>query len=478
MKETSVQKNTIFNAIKSASSIIFPLITFPYASRVLQTEAIGKVNFGNSVVNYVSLLATLGITTYAVRECAKVRDDKQQLGNVASQMFSINVFTTLVAYIILGLTLMFAKPLENYRLLIVVQSTVVLFTTLGTDWLNTAMEDFRFITLRTIFFQVVSLILMFLFVKGPEDYLLYAAITVVSSGGANLTNIFYRRKFCRVHITVRIDLKRHMGPILLLFSMILSQTIYVNSDVTIIGLFRGDHEVGLYSTAVKVYTIVNTMVASVAFVVMPKLTYWFAKKDYGQINLLLRYGLGFIVTLGFPCIVGINAVCKDIIMLLAGAEYLEAVPALHILTIALLGSFFGGFVGNLIMIPSGREKICLRTSLISALTNMVLNLIFIPIFGFVAAAATTAVAEFISFFIGLHYVEKQIKIGDLKKLLFAPLLGCVAMVVVVLLVSAFIKALAVRLVLSIALGAGVYLAVLVLMKHEFTLSMLRRNSKP
>lgn len=477
MKEANIQKNSIYNAIKSAAAIVFPLISFPYASRVLLTEGIGKVNFGNSVISYFTLIATLGISTYAMRECAKVRDDKAKLSATASQMFSINMVTTVLSYILLALTLLFAKPLEEYRLLIVVQSTAILFTTLGADWLNTAMEDFKYLTLRTVAFQALSLVAMFLFVRKPEDYLIYALISVVSAAGSNFLNIFYRRRYCSVRFTFNMDLRKHLGPILLLFSMILSQTIYVNSDVTIIGLYRGDHEVGLYSTAVKIYTIVNTMVASVAFVVMPKLTYWFSKKDYGEINSLLRYGLGFIVTLGLPCIVGVNTVCRDVVEFLAGPEYLDAAPALHILTIALLGSFLGGFVGNLIMIPSGREKVCLLTSLISAALNLVLNMIFIPIFGFVAAAATTATAELTGFFIALHFVEKQVNVGNLRKLLLPPIIGCAAMAATVLLVSAVIDTLLLRLIISVALGAILYLAVLILMKHEFTLDLLKKANK-
>lgn len=477
MKEANIQKNTLYNMIKSAAAILFPLISFPYAARILLTEGIGKVNFGNSIISYFSLLATLGITTYAIRECAKVRDDKPQLEKTASQLFSINLFTTLLSYLVLALTLLFARPLADYRLLIIIQSSTILLSTLGTEWLNSAMEDFRFITLRTVLFQVLSLVLMFLFVRGPEDYLIYAGITVVSSAGASLTNILYRRRFCRIRLVLKMDLKKHLPSIMVLFSLILSQTIYVNSDVTMIGLFRGDHEVGLYSTAVKIYNIVNTMVASVAFVVMPKLTYWYARKDYDQINDLLRYGLGFIVTLGFPCIAGVNAVCSDVVELLAGSAYLPAVPALHILTLALLGSFLGGFVGNLILIPSGREKICLFTSLLSAGINLVLNLIFIPIFGFTAAAATTAIAEITGFLVGLRFVEKQVSLGNLKKLVLPPVLGCAVMVSAIFLIGPLVEQTALRLILSVGCGAILYLGILLLTKHEFTISMLRKIRK-
>ena len=110
------------------------------------------------------------------------------------------------------------------------------------------MEDFKFIAIRTMLMQMVSLILMFIFVKKPEHYMIYAGISVLSSSGANLINIFYRRRYCKIRFTHNMDIKKHLPRILLLFSLLLSQTIYVNSDMTILGLMKGDHEVGLYST--------------------------------------------------------------------------------------------------------------------------------------------------------------------------------------------------------------------------------------
>ena len=125
----SLKINTILNMIKTCSSIIFPLITFPYISRVLMTENVGKVNFGDSYVSYFSLIATLGITTYAIRECAKVRDDKRRLEEVASEIFSINICTTMLAYVLLFSSLFLFRRLDAYRNLIVIQSVVIVFTT-------------------------------------------------------------------------------------------------------------------------------------------------------------------------------------------------------------------------------------------------------------------------------------------------------------------------------------------------------------
>ena len=215
--DNKVRKNSIYSLLKAFSQVVFPLITFPYISRVLHAENVGKVNFGNSIISYVSLAASLGITTYAVRECSKIKDDKNKLENMVGQIISLNMVTTFIAYIGLALALLAAKPLENYREMIIILSTTVLFTTLGADWLNTAMEDFKYITVRTFLFQLVSIAAMLLFVRKPEDYMRYAVITVIASSGASITNMVYRRKFCKTKQTLNIDWKRQLPPVLLLF---------------------------------------------------------------------------------------------------------------------------------------------------------------------------------------------------------------------------------------------------------------------
>lgn len=473
MQKTNVKANTVFNIIKSIFGIIYPLIAFPYISRVLMAESVGKVNFGSSIVSYFSLIASLGVTTYAVRECSKIRDDKEKLGKTASQILSINVGSTLVAYVALAVTLIVARPLENYRILICIQSSAILFMTLGADWLNTAMEDFKFIAIRTTGMQIFSLVLMFVFVRKPEDYIIYAITSVIASSGANIINIFYRRKFCKTKLTLHMNMKKHLPPILLLFTMTFSQIIYTNSDTTMLGLIRGDFEVGLYSTAVRIYQLVNTVIASVAWVVMPQLSAGFAKHDYKKVNGLLKYSLNFIIVLGLPCIAGVNVIGKQIILIIAGDQYLGATTALHILTCTLFFSLIGGWIGNMTMLPAGREKVCLFSCGMSALVNIVLNFLLIPYFGLNATAATTAIAECVGVIVLSRFFDENIKINDFKEMLKAPLVGCVG----IILVSSLAKVIFASDILIAAFTAIgsviVYGLALVLMKNEFALGFLQ-----
>ncbi len=227
----SLKVNSILNTLKSVFSIIFPLITFPYVSRVLGPLNVGKVNFGNTFVGYFSLIASLGVTTYAIRECSTVRDDKRKLETVASEIFSINVVTTVVAYVLLAITMVLFRKLDVYRSLIIVQSSAILFRTWGADWINSAMEDFKYITIRTMLIQVLSLIAMFILVRNESDYFRYAVISVVASSGSDLANVLYRRKYCTIRLTRTMRWGVHFRPIVMLFVMCLTLPILPCCDL-------------------------------------------------------------------------------------------------------------------------------------------------------------------------------------------------------------------------------------------------------
>lgn len=469
-----IGSNTIYNTIKTVFGIIFPLITFPYISRVLGVENIGKINYGLSVVNYFSLIASLGITTYAIRECSKVRENKSELSNTASQILSINIVTTIISYLLLFITLAFATRLEAYRGLILLQSVSILFVTLGADWLNMAMEDFRYITIRTVFVQFISLLLMFLFVKRPEDYVKYAIITVIANSGANAVNVLYRRKFCMTRFTMDIDWKRHLVPIFTLFSMMVFQTVITNADTTMLGFIKGDTQVGLYSTSLRIYNLVNQVVAAIAWVVMPQLSASFAQKDYAEVNKVLKYVLSHTFVLGVPSIVGLNAITEPLIEVFAGKEFIAASTSLHIFTISLALSFAGGFFGNMILLPSGREKHFMIACIVTAVVNVILNLIAIPRWGLNGAAFTTVISDMVCLFLIVPKIEKDIKINGMFEVVKAPIVGGLAIVMICECTKVFIKNSIILVVVSIGLSGLIYALILILLKNHYFLQAVWR----
>ncbi|MDD3138281.1 MAG: oligosaccharide flippase family protein [Lachnospiraceae bacterium] len=471
MDYTKVKKNTILNIVKTISTILFPMVIFMYASHVLGADGLGKIKFSNSIINYILLISTLGIGTYAIRECSKVKNDKIQFASLVSRLYMINIITTAIAYIILFFVMCFFSKLADYKDIIVVQSGIVIFTTLGAEWLNMALEDYKYITIRTFISQLIAIIAVFIFVREPNDYLKFAAITMITSSGAYITNIYYRKRYVKIQLPIKIDVKKHLPPILFLFSMTLAQSIYVNVDSTMLGLMRSDFEVGLYASAVNIYNVINQVVASVAYVVMPSMAVLFSHKNYTEINKMLSYSFGFIIVLGLPCVTGAFTLSKEILYIMGGPEYIEASLSLRILCIALLGSFFAGFVGNIIMLPSGREKLCLCSSLVSAAVNFIMNIFLIPRYGIAAASITTAIAQWIGLFVKYPFIEKDIRLIGVKKNVITSLIGCFFIVIVVYINKCIIKNTTICLLATVLISVVVYFCILLLLKNQLAVDV-------
>lgn len=472
MQTKSIKKNSIFSLLKTGSSILFPLITFPYINRVLLPDNVGKIEFSVSIVSYFTLIAMLGISSYAIRECTVVRDDRDKLSRFASEIFSVNVLMMLVSYLLLALTLVFYHKVEGYRILIIIYSTTILAATAGADWLNSAMEDFKYLSLRTFSFQLLSLVLMFIFVRKTDDYVKYAIISAVSSGGANITNIIYRRRYCNIGFTLKIDWKRHLKPVLFLSVMLVAQTIFSSADSTMLGLIHGDHEVGIYSTAHKILNIINQVFGAVLWAVLPRLSLLFDRKEYDKLGVLLRKVLGFNVTLGLPCITGIIMIADDVILLVGGEEYIEAAPVLRIMMFGFLFSLFGGcFLGNAILLPARREKYYMIACCVSAALNVITNYIFIPKYGVIAAAWTTTLSSVVILVMLLLNMDKRVKIRGWTRLLIMPALGCVLIGIICFLCRS-VSNFYIRLAVSIAASGAAYGIVLLVSKNELLFELL------
>lgn len=472
-EQKSLKVNSVLNILKSVSSIIFPLIAFPYVSRVLGPLNLGKVNFGNAFVGYFSLIATLGVTTYAIRECSAVRENKRKLETVASEIFSINVITTLIAYILLILSLLLFRKLDVYRNLIIIQSSAILFTTWGADWINSVMEDFKYITIRTMLFQALSLIAMFIFVRNESDYFQYATISVIASSGANLANVLYRRKYCTIRLTRTMRWRVHFRPIIMLFVMIMAQTIFSNADITMLGLMQGDYAVGIYTTAQKIKNIVSQIVSSLCWVMMPRMSLYFAQGDWERINAMLKKVLSVMVTIGFPCIAGCSVLSGDIVTIVGGEQYADAALPLIILMLSFVADIFGGaFLGNMVCLPAKQEGIFMRACCVAAVVNVITNYLLIPWGGVSAAALTSGGATVLITVWLLIAKDKRVKLDYVFEVIRAPLIGSLLIVAVCWGIGQFIGNMLARIVICIGAGAAVYFITMIVMKNRVVTDVL------
>lgn len=395
--ENSVAINVLLNVIKTLMSVLFPLITFPYATRVLHVENIGKVSFASSIVAYFALIATLGINTYAVREGGKIRDNKEKFSKFANEVINVNIFTTIISYLLLIITIIIFPKIHSYSSLIMLISISIVFTTIGLEWVNVVYEEYLIITIRSILIYIINLILLFLFVKTKNDYYVYAFLSVFSTIFVSIWNFIYCRKYIKFKLFdfSFIYFKKHLQPMIVLFANNLAITIYCNADSTMIGWINSDYYVGIYSVAVKIYNILKTILAAIYIVFIPRLSYITGKNNNRKFKNMINHILSILILFLFPVITGLIILAKPIVLFLSGQEYFEAIVTLQILSVAVFFAIIGGVITNCIVIPLGKESLALKATVIAAITNISLNFIMIPLYKQNGAAITTVIAEFI-----------------------------------------------------------------------------------
>ena len=203
MKEVkSIKFNFIMNLIRVLMTIVFPLITYPYATRVLNSAGVGRAAYVASIVSYFQLVASFGVNNYAITEGAKIRDDKAKLNKFASEMFFINLVFTVLAYIGFAGAL-FLPKFDGYEMLLLISSSTILFTTLGMEWLYELLEEYEYITIRSVIFQVVALVMLFVLVRNEGDVAWYVALTAVSTVGSGVLNFIHSRHYIHLFETRR-----------------------------------------------------------------------------------------------------------------------------------------------------------------------------------------------------------------------------------------------------------------------------------
>lgn len=479
-KIKSIKINAALNGFKTTLSILFPLITYPYVTRVLGAHNLGTVNYVQSIVSYFSLLAALGISTYATREGAKVRDDTGSIQVLANEIFSINLITTILAYGLLFATFLLMPSLRQYFGLACILSLSILFTTIGIDWINNIYEDFLYITIRSIVVQILNLVLLFIFVKKSKDYYIYAFLIVFMQIVIGISNFLYCRKYIKVKPIFHTNFKKHISPMLILFANSVAVTLYCNSDITMLGYMLSPYNVGIYSIAVKVYSMIRSLIASLFLVTIPRLSNYHGKMELDSYNRLIQQVTEGVILFLLPAVCGLIALSKPIVLILGGQKFVEASSSLQILSVALLFAIEGGIITNCINISSNKEKDNLIATTIAALINVVLNLFMIPTLKQNGAAITTVIAEVTVIVVCLVKNKSIMKIFNYKSLgktVFQALLGCLAVAISYMFSSSIVNNAILVCGSTFAVTILLYGVLLIYFKNEFLLGVIRRVTR-
>ena len=470
----SVKANYLFNLINSASQLLFPLITFPYASRIMMADGIGQVNFFQSIISYISLFTCLGIPMYAIREVAKVRDNPEKMTRITVEILLLHAFLTLLGYMAVAVICLTVTKVQTDIPLFLLLSATIFFTAIGCEWFYQGIEDFKYVAIRGLLVKLLSVVLLFLFVKTKEDILWYGAYTVLGVLGGNIFNFIRLRKY--LHRDV-IDFRalhplRHLKPALHVFALNVVISIYLQLNNVLLGFMKDAEAVGYFTAATKIMMITMSISSSLGAVIMPRTSNLIAEGRMDEFRILIQESYDFVLALAMPLTVGLIFTSPSIILLLSGEGFAPAVLTSQIVASNILMVGLSGVMGIQVLYPLGKINIVILCTLIGAAVNVFFNVLLIPRYGHNGTAVAYMLAEVAvtvsMFLIGRKYIPIQF----LKKQHLHYVGGGIVMGGVLYFISLLGLSIISTLITMICVGIMVYIIVLLWLKDSIGMVIL------
>ena len=425
----SVKVNYILNLINTGTQMLFPLITFPYVCRVIEADGIGQINFFQSIISYISLFTCLGIPMYAIREIARNRSDVVQMNRTAMEILLLHSMLTLVGYAIVAILCLTVPQIQVNIPLFLILSLTIFFTAIGCEWFYQGIEDFKYITIRGLIIKTVSVVLLFIFVKSKTDLLYYGCYTVFGVLGGNIFNFFRLRKYIHREniIFSELHIKRHIKPVLKVFSFSVVTSIYLQLNTVLLGFLKNALAVGYFAAATKVMQMLLTMSACLGSVMMPRASHLIAENKEDEFNRLIQKSYDFTLAIALPMTIGLIFCAPSLITALCGVKFEHSILPSQIIAPIILMVAISNIFGIQVLFPKGKINIVTLCCGIGAVADLILNLCLIPLFSYIGTSIAYLGAEVATtvsmYFIGRRYIP----IIYFKKSHLTYALGCVVM---------------------------------------------------
>lgn len=454
---SSLKGNIILNYINTLSGLIFPVVTFPYAARVLQPERIGVVNFQNSIIGYIVLLTSLGIPLYAVRKIAKCRSDVELRNQTTVEITFLSIILCLIGYLIVFFIGLLVPRIQEELSLFYILSSTILFTAIGVPWFYQGIEDFLFITIRGLIIRFICAISLFVFVKDRDDLLIYGLVVVGSTVGNNLINFVHLRKYIRLgNIKWKeLNITRHIIPALRIFMLTVITSIYVQLNTIMLGFMIDDRAVGIFTAGNKLTHILVSVVTSLGAVMLPRCSHLIGEGKFNEFNIIIKKSFHFMMFIAFPLTVGIMLLARPITLCFCGTDYSDAISVVIFTAPVIIFIGLTNIIGIQVLYPYGKENMVIISTMVAAGLNIILNLLFIPLFAETGAAISMLLSELSVLLVQIKLGKKYIPFSFFDTELLNFLYATIAMTLGILF-SYYIENMWIQMTIGTLLGAIIY----------------------
>ena len=384
---------------------VFPLITFPYITRVLGVEGIGSIQFAESVISYFTIFATLGIGTVGVREIAKAKGKRDDLNRAFSGLLFLNLLLTILAIIVLFILISIIPSFESHSKLLYIGISRILCGTLMIEWFFKGIEDFKYITVRTLLIRTLYVFSVFIFVRDADDTLLYFLLTSLTIVISAIINIIYSKR--SVTFTLKkLDLKPYIKPLVIMGLYLVLTSMYNSFNVIFLGNYHGDVEVGYYSTTVKLYNLIMSVFTAFTGVMLPRMSTLISEGKDDEFRIMTSKSIDVLLLFCLPIMVLTEVYAPQIIRIIAGTGYEGAIVPMRIVMPLMLVIGYEQIIILQMLMPLGKDNAILTNSAVGAVVALILNLTIVPMLASIGTAIVWCACEIVVAGMAQYFVTK------------------------------------------------------------------------
>ena len=469
-KKKSVKINYFYNLIYNLLTLLLPLLTTPYLSRVLGVENIGIYGFTNSIVTYFVLFGCLGTTLYGQREIAYVQDDKEKQSKVFYEIFFVKLISMFISILLYGFSFCLDGTLSLYYQILLIYLVANVF---DISWYLQGIEEFDKTVIRNLIVKVLSIILIFVLVKKPDDLWIYFTIFAVSELLGNITMWIYVPKYLNKPNFKKINLKKHLKPILMLFIPQIAIKVYTVLDKTMIGVISGNmNDVGFYEQGQNIVRALIVIITAYGTVMASRIAYTYKNSDKKETIKYLKSSFRFSWLLGIPLMLGTIAVADKLVPWFFGDGYDPVSNIIKFTSPLIIAIGLNNVLGMQYLVPIGRQKDFTTAVVIGALSNFVLNNILIRLFGTIGAVIASVLAETIILIYELYVTRKEFNWLMIFNGVFKYLIAGIIMFIVIYNIELHLGVSLLNTFIVFIIGVITYFIMLLLLRDSYILDNL------
>lgn len=470
--QKSLAKNSIYNIIYTCANILFPFVTSIYVSRILFPDGVGKVAAAQNFVSYFVMIAALGLPSYGVREFAKIRENEDNKNKLFTELLLINTISTTLVLFGFFVWIFGSSGFSCERELYIVCGLAIFFNYFNIDWMYMGLEEYGYITGRSLFIKGISLVLLFMLVKTRQDYIIYALITSLAIGGNYIFNVIHATKFVKIKFK-GIQLRKHIKPVLVIAGIVFLSSIYNKIDVTMLNIMVTDEAVGYYTYAQKTVNIVITMASAVTASLLPRLSFYY-EKDKTAFYRLIDKGFQILCFMIFPLAIGLCLTSLQAVKFLYGESFAPAALTIQLMCPLIVIKGFGDLFCYQLVYSTKNEKIILPAAAFASIINIIMNAVLIPLLLQNGAVIASVFSELSTNAIQFIYMRKKIKFRINMKIILIGLFSALSMAICVFLLKQLNLSNAIGLVVEVICGGIVYVGVNLLMKNVLIFEIIKK----